>query len=169
MLLYMYQVFSSLLGHLYFFVHFLFTFMEYFFLTTLYSFSHKSYAESFPWQHWYISLRLIYIYTIYIGWSIKKYSIKVKKKCTKNWRWHSRELKTWHMYNNIMVFLFTKNIARPKKKYSIKVKEKCPKKWRWPCRELKTWYMWNNIMVILFVKKYFSYFDLYSWYGHLNV
>ena len=44
------------------------------------------------------------------------------------------------------------------------MKEKCPKKWRWPCRELKTWYMWNDIMVILFVKKYFSYFDSYSWY-----
>jgi len=30
-MLYMYQIFSSLLGHLYFFVHFFFTFMEYFF------------------------------------------------------------------------------------------------------------------------------------------
>jgi len=60
-----------------------------------------------------------------IGWSIKKYSIKVKKKCTKNWRWPIRELKTWHMYNNTMVFLYA--------------------------------------------KRYFSYFDLYSWYGHLNV
>ena len=32
MLLYMYQVFSSLLGHLHFFVHFFLTFMEYFFI-----------------------------------------------------------------------------------------------------------------------------------------
>ena len=55
------------------------------------------------------------------------------------------------------------------KKCSIKVKKKCTKKWRWPCRELKTWYMWNNIMVFLFAKKYSFYFDLFSWYGHLNV
>ena len=32
MLSYMYQVFSSLLGHLQFFVHFFFTFMEQFFI-----------------------------------------------------------------------------------------------------------------------------------------
>ena len=32
MLLYMYQVFSSLLGHLHFFVHFFLTFVEYFFI-----------------------------------------------------------------------------------------------------------------------------------------
>ena len=32
MLLYMYQVFSSLLGHLHFFVHFFLNFMEYFFI-----------------------------------------------------------------------------------------------------------------------------------------
>ena len=32
MLLYMCQVFSTLLGHLQFFVHFFFTFMEYFFI-----------------------------------------------------------------------------------------------------------------------------------------
>ena len=32
MLLYMYQVFSSLLGHLHFFVHFFLTLMEYFFI-----------------------------------------------------------------------------------------------------------------------------------------
>ena len=32
MLLYMYQVFSSLLGHLHFFVHIFLTFMEYFFM-----------------------------------------------------------------------------------------------------------------------------------------
>ena len=31
MLLYMYQIFSSLRSHLHFFVHFFFTFMEYFF------------------------------------------------------------------------------------------------------------------------------------------
>ena len=57
------------------------------------------------------------------------------------------------------------------KKCSIKVKKKCTKKVKmmWPCRKLKTWYRWNNIMVFLFAKKYFSYFDLYSWYGHLNV
>ena len=38
----------------------------------------------------------------------KKCSIKVMKKCTKNWRWPCRELKTWYMWNNITVFLFTK-------------------------------------------------------------
>ena len=32
MLLHMYQIFSSLLGHLQFFVHFFFTFMEQFFI-----------------------------------------------------------------------------------------------------------------------------------------
>ena len=36
MLLYMYQIFSSLQSHLHFFVYFFFTFMEYFFLDTLY-------------------------------------------------------------------------------------------------------------------------------------
>ena len=46
----------------------------------------------------------------YIGWSIKKYSIKVNKKCSKKWRWHSRELKIWYTCNNIMVFLFNKKI-----------------------------------------------------------
>ena len=35
MLLYMYHVFGSLLGHFHFFVHFFFTFMYYFLLTTL--------------------------------------------------------------------------------------------------------------------------------------
>ena len=54
-------------------------------------------------------------------------------------------------------------------KCSIKVKKKCTQKWRWPSRELKTWYMYNYIMGFLFTKKYFSYFDLYSWYGHFNV
>ena len=61
------------------------------------------------------------------------------------------------------------DIGWSKKKYSIKVKKKCTKKWRWPSRELKIWYMYNNIIVFLFTKKYFSYFDLYSWYGHFNV
>ena len=55
------------------------------------------------------------------------------------------------------------------KKYSIKVKKNCTKKWRWLRRELKTWYMWNNIVVFLSAKKYSFYFDLFSWYGHLNV
>ena len=36
MLLYMYQIFSSLRSHLHFFVNFFFTFMEYFFLWTPY-------------------------------------------------------------------------------------------------------------------------------------
>ena len=36
MFLYMYQIFSSLRGHLHFFVHFFFTFMESFFVDTLY-------------------------------------------------------------------------------------------------------------------------------------
>ena len=62
-----------------------------------------------------------------------------------------------------------RNMGWSIKKYSIKVRKKCTKKWRWPSRELKTWYMYNNIMGFLFTKKYFSYFDLYSWYGHLNV
>ena len=60
-------------------------------------------------------------------------------------------------------------IGWSKKKCSIKVNKKCTKNWRWPCRELKTWYMGDNIMVFLFTKKYFSYIDLYSWYGHSNV
>ena len=49
MLLYLYQIFSSLRSHLHFFVHFFFTFMEYFFLWTPYiissllpSFSHAT-------------------------------------------------------------------------------------------------------------------------------
>ena len=35
------------------------------------------------------------ISTLDIGWSIKKHSIKVKKKWTKKWRWPCRELKTF--------------------------------------------------------------------------
>ena len=46
----------------------------------------------------------------------KKCSIKVKKKRTEKWRWHSRKLKTRHMCNNIMVFLFIKNKRKKKKK-----------------------------------------------------
>ena len=60
-------------------------------------------------------------------------------------------------------------IGCPKKNCPIKLKKKCSKKWRWPRRKLKIWYMCNNIMVFLFPKKYFSNFDLYSWYGQLNV
>ena len=39
-LLYMYQIFSSLRGHFHFFVHFFFTFMEHFFLDTPYLVAH---------------------------------------------------------------------------------------------------------------------------------
>ena len=43
-----------------------------------------------------------------IGCPKKKYSIKLKKKCTKKWRSPTRELKTWYVCNNIIVFLFMK-------------------------------------------------------------
>ena len=41
MLLYMYQIFSSLRGHFHFFVHFFFTFMEHFFLDTPYNWNDR--------------------------------------------------------------------------------------------------------------------------------
>ena len=44
----------------------------------------------------------------YMGCPKKKYSIKVKKKCTKKWRCLRRELKIWYMYKNIMGNLFTR-------------------------------------------------------------
>ena len=40
----------------------------------------------------------------------KSCSIKVKKKCKKKWRWSCRKMKTWHIYNNNIVFLFTKKL-----------------------------------------------------------
>ena len=40
---------------------------------------------------------------IYIGWSIKKYSIKVNLKSSKRMKMTSRELKTWYIYDIIMV------------------------------------------------------------------
>ena len=52
--------------------------------------------------------RYKYSNKINIGCPQKKYSIKVKKKCTKKWKWLRRELKIWYMYNNSMVNLFTK-------------------------------------------------------------
>ena len=64
MLFCMYQVFSSLLGHLHFFVHFSFTFME-----------HLFYGHPIPWE-----LKKICSLN---GCPIKNCSIKVKKKCTK--------------------------------------------------------------------------------------
>ena len=117
-LFYMYQVFSSLQGQLHFFGHFSFTFMEHFFI------DHPIFGS-------FLSFFMFFC------------------------------------FSNFGLFLYY--IGCPKKRCSIKVKEKCTKKWRWPSRELKTWYMQNNIMVFRFTKKYFSYFDLYSWYGQLNV
>ena len=43
-----------------------------------------------------------------MGWFIKCCSIKVKKKCYEKWRWSSRKLKTWYMWNNTMVNTFPK-------------------------------------------------------------
>ena len=42
------------------------------------------------------------------GWFLKSCSIKVKKKCTEKWRWPSRKLKTWYMWNNITIIIFPK-------------------------------------------------------------
>ena len=42
------------------------------------------------------------------GWSIKRISIKVKKKYMKKRRWPSRKMKTWHMNNTNMMFVFAK-------------------------------------------------------------
>ena len=41
-------------------------------------------------------------------WFLKSCSIKVKKKCTEKWRWPSRKLKTWYMWNNITIIIFPK-------------------------------------------------------------
>ena len=43
-----------------------------------------------------------------MGWFKKSCSIKVEKKCNEKWRWPSRELKTWYMWNNITVSIFPK-------------------------------------------------------------
>ena len=43
-----------------------------------------------------------------MGWFIKSCSIKVKKKCFEKWRWSSRKLKTWYMWNNTTVNTFPK-------------------------------------------------------------
>ena len=43
-----------------------------------------------------------------MGWFKKSCSMKVEKKCNEKWRWHSRELKTWYMWDNITVSIFQK-------------------------------------------------------------
>ena len=43
-----------------------------------------------------------------MGWLKKKLTIKVKKKCTEEWRLPRKELKIWYMCNNIMVNIFQK-------------------------------------------------------------
>jgi len=43
-----------------------------------------------------------------IGWFIKSFSITVKKRCTKKWRWPSRKMKTLYVNNTNMVFVFAK-------------------------------------------------------------
>ena len=52
--------------------------------------------------------KIIIYHWLFIGCPKKKYSIKLKKKCTKKWRSPTRELKTWYVCNNIIVFLFMK-------------------------------------------------------------
>ena len=46
-----------------------------------------------------------HIYSV-IGCFLKRFSINVKKKCKKKWRWNSRKMKIWYKDNNIVVFIF---------------------------------------------------------------
>ena len=63
MLLCMYQIFSSLQSHLYFVVHFFFTFMEYFFLWT----PHNIYNYNYQWNKYHecrnvkVDIDLVYL------------------------------------------------------------------------------------------------------------
>ena len=41
-----------------------------------------------------------------IGWFLKRFSVNVKKKCQKIWRWPSRRMKIWHKYNINLVIIF---------------------------------------------------------------
>ena len=41
-----------------------------------------------------------------IGCLLKRFSINVKKKCKKKWRWPSRKMKIWYKYNNNAVSIF---------------------------------------------------------------
>ena len=89
-----------------------------------------------------------------IGWVIKRFSIKRKKKCTEKWRWPRRELKIWYMFNNIMVSIF------PKKYFSTFVL------YSWYGHlNVKFWQLWHSpnifktcseiVLCYLYYKKYF--------------
>ena len=75
-----------------------------------------------PGISFFLRLRLM-------GWSIKKYSIKVKK-CAKTWRWPSRELKTWSTRD--------KSLRSPKQDIGCLTQ----KGWMNSYKQLK---MWNGI------------------------